>query len=170
MALIICSECGKEYSDKAMACPNCGNPTRVAHAPAQPQYAATAQNPTPTASQYAEKLATKEQTSGIIWTVVAIIQVIIGLCGAWITLIVAVVNGIFAYNSFQKAKKVRNPYPGMVEEYEKQLTGFICALVYNAILGGVIGIAGNIYDLMTRNYVLTNRTVFEALAEDNKVG
>ena len=29
MALIVCSECGKEYSDKASACPNCGCPTNV---------------------------------------------------------------------------------------------------------------------------------------------
>ena len=27
MALIKCSECGKEFSDKASACPNCGCPT-----------------------------------------------------------------------------------------------------------------------------------------------
>ena len=27
MALIICPECGKEFSDKASACPNCGCPT-----------------------------------------------------------------------------------------------------------------------------------------------
>ena len=27
MALIKCSECGKEFSDKAPACPNCGCPT-----------------------------------------------------------------------------------------------------------------------------------------------
>lgn len=27
MALIICSECGKEFSDKAPSCPNCGCPT-----------------------------------------------------------------------------------------------------------------------------------------------
>lgn len=27
MALIVCSECGKEYSDKAISCPQCGCPT-----------------------------------------------------------------------------------------------------------------------------------------------
>lgn len=27
MALIVCTECGKEFSDKAAACPNCGCPT-----------------------------------------------------------------------------------------------------------------------------------------------
>ncbi|MCA9367214.1 zinc ribbon domain-containing protein [Candidatus Kaiserbacteria bacterium] len=26
MALIICSECGKEISEKATTCPRCGNP------------------------------------------------------------------------------------------------------------------------------------------------
>lgn len=29
MSLIVCPECGKEYSDKASACPNCGCPTNV---------------------------------------------------------------------------------------------------------------------------------------------
>ena len=30
MALIKCPECGKEFSDKAQACPNCGCPTSEA--------------------------------------------------------------------------------------------------------------------------------------------
>lgn len=29
MALIICSECGKQFSDKAPACPNCGCPVHA---------------------------------------------------------------------------------------------------------------------------------------------
>lgn len=173
MALIICSECGKQYSDKALACPNCGNPTHTILTPiqpqSQPQYTTATQYQinTPAVSPYAEKLATKEQTSGIIWTVIAAIQIIIGISGMWITLIVAVINGFAAYTSFQKAKKVRNPYTGMVAEYEKQLTSFIIALIYNAIFGGVIGIAGNIFDLITRNYVLTNRAAFESMAAEN---
>ncbi len=37
MALIKCSECGKEISDKADACPSCGNPIHhTAPAPAVP--------------------------------------------------------------------------------------------------------------------------------------
>ncbi len=31
MALIICQECGKEYSNKASSCPNCGCPTNYNH-------------------------------------------------------------------------------------------------------------------------------------------
>ena len=33
MALIICDECGNEYSNKAPACPKCGNPTTVKDVP-----------------------------------------------------------------------------------------------------------------------------------------
>lgn len=33
MALIVCPECGKEYSDKANACPNCGCPTNAVSVP-----------------------------------------------------------------------------------------------------------------------------------------
>ncbi|MBR6763596.1 MAG: hypothetical protein IKM13_07600 [Clostridia bacterium] len=29
MALIICTECGKKFSDKAACCPECGCPTEV---------------------------------------------------------------------------------------------------------------------------------------------
>lgn len=29
MALIKCTECGKEFSDRAVACPNCGCPTDI---------------------------------------------------------------------------------------------------------------------------------------------
>ncbi|MDF5276966.1 zinc ribbon domain-containing protein [Vibrio parahaemolyticus] len=35
MALITCTECGKEYSDKASACINCGCPTEVNVSPPQ---------------------------------------------------------------------------------------------------------------------------------------
>ena len=169
MALIYCTECGKQISDKAAACPNCGNPIRSVSISARPQYSYTTQAHANiyAASQYAEKLATKEQTSGIIWLVIAIFQFVIGIAGAWFVLIIAVLNALAALGSFQKAKKVRNPYPGMVEEYEKQLIGFILSFVYNIIFGGVIGVAGNIFDLCTRNYVLTNRVIFEDMAEEN---
>ena len=33
MALIKCPECGKEYSDKAKACPNCGYQPKKSSAP-----------------------------------------------------------------------------------------------------------------------------------------
>lgn len=37
MALIICAECGKEFSDKAGACPNCGCPVETTKDFAEPK-------------------------------------------------------------------------------------------------------------------------------------
>ena|GEM_PF-5502651 len=54
MALIKCSECQKEISDKASACPNCGNPVVAQSAipaiqskPAQVEYGQVVQKPNP---------------------------------------------------------------------------------------------------------------------------
>ena len=162
MAMIYCTECGNQISDKAMFCPNCGNPVR----PTSPNYSYSGHSSGTgiTDSQCVDKLAAKEQTSGIIWMVIAILQFMIGLAGAWIVLVIAILNALAAIGSFQKAKKVKQPYPGMVEEYDKQLTSFIISLVYNAVFGGVIGVAGNVFDLVTRNYVLSNRAIFERMA------
>jgi uncharacterized membrane protein YvbJ len=41
MSLISCSECGKEVSDKAAACPNCGAPIKQAPNPAESSKAPT---------------------------------------------------------------------------------------------------------------------------------
>lgn len=38
MALIICPECGKEISDKASTCPNCGNPMNVILVPQEEKF------------------------------------------------------------------------------------------------------------------------------------
>lgn len=49
MALIICPECGKEFSDKAPACPNCGFPTN--------ELLETAPSEEPTPSDNSDSLA-----------------------------------------------------------------------------------------------------------------
>lgn len=178
MAMIYCTECGRPISDQAFACPHCGCP--VAYRPLPPQYTSPVQHfvppqgqppygyvPTPAdpAATYVQKLAAKEQTSGIIWISISIVQLIAGAFGLWPLLIVGVLNLIGAIGSFTLAKGLQNPYyPGLVETYEKRLTSLIIALVYNVIFGGVIGIIGNIYDLSIRNFVLENRGVFEAAA------
>lgn len=38
MALIRCNECGKEFSDKAAACPNCGCPTSEVFSPCKQSF------------------------------------------------------------------------------------------------------------------------------------
>lgn len=47
MALIVCTECGKKFSDKAICCPKCGCPTEIVS----------------TASKTLDAIAEKRQTS-----------------------------------------------------------------------------------------------------------
>ena len=45
MALIECDECGKDVSDKAVSCPNCGNPIAISEAVADDLQDDFVQNP-----------------------------------------------------------------------------------------------------------------------------
>ena len=145
---MFCTHCGQQIQETSRFCSACGSPV------------GNAVSPTALAA-YADRLAVREQTSGTIWLIISILQLLVGIFGAWIVLIVGVLNLVGAIGSFRRAKQVRSPYPGMVEEYEKQLTGLIIATIYNLLIGAVIGVIGNIYDFCTRNYVLKNRSVFE---------
>ena len=57
MALIKCEDCGKEYSDQATNCPNCGSPS-------------------PAYKQYCEQYNRKQQMGGVIQFVLGLIGVI----------------------------------------------------------------------------------------------
>lgn len=61
MALISCTECSRQISDKAGACPNCGAPVSSAHIAAMPP---TATTDTP---------SSKKSTSQFTWLVLAVI-------------------------------------------------------------------------------------------------
>ena len=67
-----------------------------------------------------------------------------------------------AYQNFRQAQKVLLPYPGLVQEYRNQLVSILVFLVINAALGGFIGIAGCIFDFMTRHFVLKNQAAFQS--------
>lgn len=116
---------------------------------------------------YARKLSTKEQTSGIIWVAISIVQLFLGFFFTWWIFAVGIINMITAIGSFKKAKRVLTPYQGMVEEYDKQLVFLIIALAYNLLIGGIIGVVGNIYDVTTRNFVLENKHIFVRAAGGN---
>lgn len=47
MALIVCKECGKEFSDKADKCPNCGCPVEFSQVSSQVEAPKAASSPTP---------------------------------------------------------------------------------------------------------------------------
>ena len=81
-----CTHCGKELFDEAVICPGCGCATGTAPVAAAPAK-----------QDLLTKLSERVKTNGIIWIVIAIIQIIIGLCGTWLPLIVGVVGSIYYF-------------------------------------------------------------------------
>lgn len=112
--------------------------------------------------QCAKTLAEREQLSAILWAIIGVIQIIsiAGIaCGVW--------NVYCAYCRFKQSKAVLNPYPGLVESYDKWMTNIIISIVLNVVLGGVIGVAAAIFDMVgIRGYVLENKQIFEEMETD----
>lgn len=108
-------------------------------------------------SNVTKSLSEKEKVSAIIWLVIGIMQCLsfaFIISGAW--------NIYAAVTRFKQSKLVLNPWPGIVDSYDKWMTSIIISIVINVIFGGVIGVAGSLYDLFViRNYVLSNKQVFQ---------
>ncbi len=107
-------------------------------------------------------ISSKEMTSGIIWIVIGAIQILIGvslISYYWVTLIVGIWNVCVGIGRTKNADKIEERGNNVVEEYKKSITSMIVFLVLNILIGGLIGVIGAIYDLVTRNYVLTNKNI-----------
>lgn len=126
-----------------------------------------------------QTLADRERASAIVWTVIAGLQGIMGILtvsglsilgnligiplglSGLLILALAGYNGYGAYCSFQRVQRVLARQRGIVWEYDKLLTGSIVFIVLNLIFGGVIGVAGAVFDLFNRNYALSNAQYLE---------
>ena len=83
-----------------------------------------------------------------------------GIAGNWIILIVGVLNLISSIQDINYSKSFPANPVGIVSKV-KPLTGPIITLIYNLIIGGVIGVAGSIYYFVAvRGYVVENEQAF----------
>ena len=143
-----CSKCGNELFDEAVICPKCGCAVEGA---GEDLNAST---------NLLQRLSSKVQINGIIWLVIAVIQIFLGLLVNWVFLIVGVLNIISGIQDINYSKAVLNNPVGIVDKF-KPLTGPIVVLIYNLIFGGLIGAAGSIYYLVgIRNFVMNNEQYF----------
>ncbi len=105
----------------------------------------------------ANNLAEKEKLAAFIWLIIGITQCLsffFFISGAW--------NIYAAISRFKQAKAVMEPWPGIVQAYDKWQSNIIIAAVINLIFGGVYGLIGCAYDyFVIRKYVLDNKAVFE---------
>ena len=149
-----CTHCGKELMDEAVICVGCG---------------CTVDGHTKLGSSAVEcdalisKLSQRLNTNGIIWLVIGALQIIGGLVINWFLLIVGVLNIISAVQDMNYSKTLPDNPTGIVARFEP-MTGPIITLIYNLVIGGVIGVAGSIYYFVAiRNFVMENRQAFEGL-------
>ena len=143
----------------------------------QPYATASVENPL-------AKLSSKIKTGGIIWIVIASLQFIFGLyylilglayLGTWyeenampnivvgvFILLVGVLNLVNSIKDIKYSKEILSRPVGIVANFTP-VGKYVGNLIYNFLLGGVIGIVGSIFAFVTRSYVLNNSTYFQSL-------
>ena len=151
-----CTHCGKEIMDEAVICVGCGCPVTG-------QHKQTAQAPINGSPELLNTLSQRLNTNGIIWLVIGILQVLGGLFINWFLLIVGVLNIISSVQDMQYSKTVLEDPSGIMAKFEP-ITGPVITLIYNLVIGGVIGVIGSVYYFIAiRNYVMENKQYFAAL-------
>ena len=148
-----CSHCGKELLDEAVICVGCG--CAVGGNPAQSTTGVAVDK-----NLLLNTLSQRLNTNGIIWLVIGILQILGGLVFNWFLLIVGVLNIISSTQDMKYSKAMLENPSGIVAKFEP-LTGPIITLVYNLLIGGVIGVVGSAYYFFAiRNYVMENKQTF----------
>ena len=155
-----CSKCGKEIVQNAAFCVGCGCAVGS-------QNTQTTNNMSFDGATLLNSLSQRLNTNGIIWLVIGILQIIGGIFFNWFLLIVGVLNIISSVQDMQYSKTLLENPNGIIAKFEP-IVAPIITLVYNLIIGGVIGVIGSIYYFVAiRNYVMENKQFFASLDSKN---
>lgn len=169
-----CPDCGTPLRDSPMFCPKCGKINSRSERKETYNYHYNFNNENtsynsshtynPPFEDVVKNLSKKIEIEGIIWTVVACLQYIIGLSTLIFivgipVIVVAILNTITAVNNFDYSKKILYEPVGICEKYDS-IGGRVATLIYNILFGGIIGVAGSIYDFIVRDYVMTRKNSF----------
>lgn len=160
-----CQYCGTQLVDDAKFCSNCGKMTvQISHE--EKQHSETSSN---NHQNIVNTLSSRLKTNGIIWLVIACVQILIGLFGVWFTLIVGALNIISAITDIKNSKRILSNQNGIVKAYEP-ITNAIIALIYNVVIGGIIGVLGSIYYLVfVRGFVMEKKSQFLEMETENPI-
>ena len=155
-----CTHCGKELLDEAVICVGCG-------CAVDRQSVQMADNMPVDGTALLNTLAQRLNTNGIIWLVIGILQILGGLFINWFLLIVGVLNIVSAIQDMNYSKTLKVNPVGIVAKFEP-IAGPVITLIYNLVIGGVIGVVGSIYYFVgIRNFVMENKQYFASLDKAN---
>lgn len=100
-------------------------------------------------------LSKRAKTSGRIWTVTAIVHLVLTIITFpfpfWIA---AVANTVWAVSRFKHSKQILLPNKELIAKYDSVWFGF--SSVLSLLFGGLVSLIGIAYDDRTRNYVHSN--------------
>lgn len=151
-----CTHCGKEIMDEAVICVGCGCAVGE-------QSNGPVNNTAVDGYALINKLAQRIHTSGIIWLVIGALQILGGIFVNWFLLIVGVLNVISSVQDMNYSKTLPENPTGIVAKFEP-ITGPVITLIYNLVIGGVIGVVGSIYYFVAiRSFVMENKQFFASL-------
>lgn len=155
-----CTHCGKELFDEAVICVGCGCAVGG-------QNTQTVNNMSFDGTALLNTLSQRLNTNGIIWLIIGILQILGGIFINWFLLIVGVLNVVSSVQDMQYSKTLLENPTGIVAKFEP-IVGPVITLVYNLVIGGVIGVIGSIYYFLAiRNYVMENKQFFASLDAEN---
>ena len=161
-----CPKCGKELRDDELFCSVCGNAVNAAS-----QQTIQVQQPIQgqvNTEYLLSQLSEKVKINGIIWLVIGALQIFAGIFAYWPILIVGLLNIESAIMDINYSKTVLQNPTGIVAKFEP-LVGPIITLVYNLVVGGVVGVIGSVYYFaVIRQFVLNNKSGFTQVEADFK--
>lgn len=141
-----CTHCANELLDEAVVCPKCGCPV-----------AGTFKMPN---EQLLSQYISRVKTNGIIWTVIGSVQILLGILFNWWILIVGVLNIITGIRDITNSGQISNNPKGIVQAHES-VVGPVITLIYNLLIGGLIGVIGSIYYFIAiRGMVMEHKAQF----------
>lgn len=138
-----CKTCGYGMDEAAQQCSHCGSMMDSVNTMSDDKL---------------RELSNRIKINGIIWLVIGICQLFTG-----VFFIVGILNIWSAIRDFQTSKNLFTCRVGLVKAYTP-VTGFVIALIYNLVFGGVIGIAGSLYYYFAiRGYIMDNKEYFNTI-------
>lgn len=175
-----CSHCGRKLLDEAVICPGCGC-AAAANNTAKNMYgnynnggggkafvSGGAAFNYDNAADLIGKLSDRIKINGIVWIVIASLQILFGLAligygVGLLPLILGIVNLVGGIKDIGYSKDIFLNPTGITAKFEP-VAGLICTALFNFIIGGVVGIAGSIYyALAIRQFVMDNREAFDVI-------
>ena len=159
-----CYNCGNQLIDQANFCPSCGYSQTNCRHTYQKSYS---QPNNPTADNILPTLSERIKINGIIWIVIGALQILIGIFFNLFILAIGAMNLVSAFQDINYSSRIlRNP-TGIVSNAQS-LVRPIITLIYNLLMGGIIGVAGSIYYLVgVRAFIMANKSCFLALEQNN---